>query len=245
MTAGGAACAVPLAAALLAAAMLAGQPAAAQQVPHLTIHLDSDAYGPGETIRAGGLVGAPHGGAVTIRVMSPAGSVVAVGQATPDGRDWSWAVPAEFGHPGTYTVLAHYSLSAERDRTAAATFVYAMAVEGAIPVNGTDLLISYTGDPAVSAYTDAHRSLVYLEFASPGAAGVMRLPGGLHSGGLVAAEGGSITALPDGSYAYSADSNVLVLAADAVAVPEFAAAPLVSALAASAALPLARRLRRA
>ncbi len=234
-----------LAAALLAvAAIPAGQPAAAQLVPHLTIHLDSDVYGPGETIHAAGLVGAPHGGAVTIQVISPAGSVVAAGQAVPDGRDWSWAVPAEFGHAGTYTILAHYSLSAERDRTAAATFVYTAAVEGTVQVDGTDMMISYTGDPAASAHTDAHRSLIYVEFASPGATGVMRLPGGLHSGDLVAVEGGSITALPDGSYAYSADSGTLVLAADAVAVPEFGgAALLVSALAASAALPLARRFR--
>ena len=241
----GGARAMLLAAALLMAAILAGQPAAAQQVPHLTIHVDSDVYGPGETIHAGGLVGAPHGGAVTIQVISPAGSVVAVGQAMPDGRDWSWAVPAEFGHPGTYTILAHYSLSAERDRTAAATFVYVTAVEGTVTVNGTDLLISYTGDPAVSAYTDAHHFLIYLEFAAPGATGVMRLPDGLHEGDLVAVEGGSITTLPDGSYAYSADSDTLVLAADAVAVPEFGAALLASALAASAALPLARRLHRA
>lgn len=229
---------------LAAALLLAAGTASAQQLPYISMHADSDVYGPGQTIRVAGLVGEPHGGAVTIRVVSPGGAVVAVGQVMPDGRDWSWSIPAEFGAPGTYTLVAHYMLAASPDRSAAVAFVYDTAAEGAVVVNGTVHEISYTGDPVLAARTDAHNSLLYVEFAGP-AGGVMRLPDGLHDGVLVAVEGGSVEELPDGSYAYSTDSDVLVLAADTVAVPEFGgAAVLVSALAASAALPLAGRLRR-
>ena len=228
----------------VAAGTVAAGTAAAQQLPHISMHADSDVYGPGQTIRVSGLVGGPHGGAVTIQVLSPGGAVVAVGQVMPDGRDWSWSMPAEFGAPGTYTMTAHYALAAGHGRPASVTFVYDSAVEGAVAVNGTMFEISYAGDPILAARTDAHSSLLYVELAGPGA-GVMRLPGGLHEGALLAVDGGSVEELPDGSYAYAADSAVLVLAADAVAVPEFGgAAVLVSALAASAALPLAGRLRR-
>lgn len=231
-----------IAAPAVAILLLAAGIATAQQLPHVSIHADSDVYGPGQTIYVGGLVGEPHGGAVTIRVVSPGGAVVAVGQAMPDGRDWSWSLPAEFGRPGTYTLIAHYALAAGPDRSAAVAFVYDMAVKGAVVVNGTTYEISYTGDPILAASTDAHNSLIRLEFAGP-AGGVMRLPDGLREGNLVAVEGGSVTALPDGSYAYSTDSGMLVLAADAVAVPEFGGAVIVMA-AAAAAVPLMRRQAR-
>ena len=216
--------------------------AAGQSLPHIQMSTDSDVYGPGETIFLNGLVERESGGAVTILVVSPGGNVVAVGQVMPDGRDWSWSLPAEFDKPGTYTIFAHYTLAGDPEKRAAVSFVYDAAVRGMVHVNGTVHDISYTGDPVLAAHTDAHNALMYLEFDGP-AAGVMRLPDGLHEGVLVAVEGGSVTALPDGSYAYSTDSDTLVLAADAVAVPEFGmVAILVSALAVSAALPLARRL---
>ena len=162
--------------------------------------------GPGETIHVDGLVGVNHGGAVTIRVMSPMGNVVAVGQVIPDGRDWSWSLPAEFDHAGTYTILANYALAYDAGRYASATFVYDMAVEGTTLVDGTDHLISYTGDPILTAHTDAEASLIYLGFEGP-SSGVMRLPDGLHGGNLVVVEGGVVTTLQDGTYAYSGRRN--------------------------------------
>lgn len=227
---------------LLCMVMLAGAATAnAQVIPQVSVQADFDVYGPGDTITVNGLVKVPHGGAVTIRVLSPTGNVVAVGQVMADDRNWSWSVPAEFKHAGTYTVLVNHSLTGSEDRYASTTFVYTKAVEGVVVVDGTDLMISYTGDPAMAAYTDAESSLIYIEFDGP-SSGVMRLPDGLHGGNLVAVEGGSVTALPDGSYAYSTDSATLVMSADAVAVPEFGVA--VSALgAALAAATVAVRLR--
>lgn len=227
----------------------AGYAAYAQTIPHITMSTDSDVYESGQDIRVGGLVSVDNGGAVTIRVMSPTGAVVAVGQVMPDGRDWSWSLPAEFDAPGTYTVLAHYSLTGDPDRRAAATFVYTMAekgsvaVDGTAAVDGTEYSISYVGDPIVSVHTDATDSLIYITFDGP-SGGVMTVPAELYTGELVAVEGGMITPLPDGTYAYSTDSGTLVLAADTVAVPEFGAAMLAAA-GAAAAIPALRRFRAA
>ena len=226
------------------AAPFVGVPSAeGQTVPFVQMSVDSGTYGPGETIHVSGLVHRENGGAVAIRVMSPNGAVVAVGQVIPDGRDWSWSLPAEFDLPGTYTIIAHYSLTGDAERRAAASFVFTMAEEGAVLVNGTMHGISYTGDPVLSAYTDPSEGLIYLEFDGP-SAGVMRLSEGLHGGGLLAVDGGMLTPLPDGSHAYSTDSGMLVLAADSVAVPEFGMAAAL-ALAAGAAAPalLRRRLQ--
>lgn len=225
----------------------AAHAAYAQTIPHITMSTDSDVYESGQDIRVGGLVSADNGGAVTIRVMSPTGAVVAVGQVIPDGRDWSWTLPAEFDSPGTYTILAHYSLTGDPDRRAAATFVFVtaekgtVAVEAAAAVDGTEHSISYVGDPIVSVHTDAEASLIYITFEGP-SGGVMTIPDGLYTGDLVAVEGGMLTPLPDGTYAYSTDSGTLVLAADTVAVPEFGAAMLAAA-GAAAAIPALRRFR--
>lgn len=228
---------------VLGAAPLGATLADAQSIPHITVQVDSDVYGPGETVHISGTVDSSHGGAVTIKVISPAGSVVAVGQTTPEDRDWSWQVPAEFAHPGTYTILAYYTLTADPDRRAAATFVYSTAVTGLVEVNGTIFNISYTGDPILSSWTDAESSLIHVVFEGP-SNGVMRLPAGLVEGTLVAVSGGTITALPDGSYAYATDSSVLVMTADVVAVPEFGLVVLVlgAAAAASVVLPRLRQL---
>lgn len=232
--------ALALALAALACVPLLGA-AQGQTIPHITMSADSDVYGPGDTIFVNGLVERENGGAVTVRVLSPSGAVVAVGQVIPDGRDWSWALPAEFDAPGTYTILAHYSLTGDPEKRAATTFVYTVAEKGHVMVNGTAHVISYVGDPAVSAHTDATDSLIYVTFVGP-SGGVMTIPAELYSGDLVAVEGGTITLLPDGSYAYSTDSNTLVLAADAVAVPEFGAVMLAAA-GAAAAIPALRRFR--
>lgn len=192
----------------------------AQSMPPISVQIDSDVYGPGQTIRMWGVVDMPHGGAVTIQVISPTGAVVAAGQAIPEGRDWSYMIPAEFSTPGTFTILVHYTLGADTSKRDSATFAYTRAVEGTVSVNGTIHLISYTGDVITSAYTDHTESLLYLELEGAGS-GVLRLSPGLAEGMVVAVSGGDVQALPDGSYAYNTDGTTLVLAADAVAVPEF------------------------
>ena len=232
--------ALALALAALACVPLLGV-AYGQTIPYITMSADSDVYGPGDTIFVNGLVERENGGAITVRVLSPSGAVVAVGQVLPDGRDWSWALPAEFDVPGTYTILAHYSLTGDPERRAAATFVFVTAEEGSVTVDGTEHAISYVGDPVVSAHTDATASLIYVTFEGP-SGGVMTIPAELYTGELVAVEGGMLTPLPDGSYAYSTDSDTLVLAADTVAVPEFGAAMLAAA-GAAAAIPALRRFR--
>lgn len=212
-------CSAPLLALGVWSLTLIGE-ADAQTIPPISLSADFDVYGPGETIHVNGLVEVNHGGAITIRVLSPTGNVVAVGQVVPENRDWSWSIPAEFQHDGTYTILANYALGRDAGRHASTTFVFTSAVEGIVGVNGTDFAIFYAGDPVTGAYTDAENSLIYIEFDGP-ASGVLRFSDGLYMGNLVVVEGGSLTALEGGSYAYAADSTTMILSADAVAVPEF------------------------
>ena len=154
--------------------------ATAQTLPYISVHTDLDVYGPGQTIHVDGLVGEPHGGAVTIRIVAPNDAVVAVGQVMPQGRDWSWDITAEFGMAGTYTIKASYVL-AGHDRHDTATFIYDRSVGGVVRMNGTSYDISYAGDPILAAYTDPNRNVIYLEFEGP-AKGVMRVDHNLYQG---------------------------------------------------------------
>lgn len=215
----------------------------AQSISGISVEVAQDVYSPGDTVQVHGVLHKMHGGAVTIQLLSPNGNIIAVGQVMPTERDWQWSIPAEFDTPGTYTVQAEYSLTKHTIHYATDVFSYTVYQQGEVLVNGTEHLIQYTGDAIHDAYTDGDASLLYIEFEGPGS-GVMFLPPGLVQGELLAVDGGAITHIDGGQYAYSVDSNILVLTADAVAIPEFGAAMWIFGVGAMAAGMMAQsRLR--
>lgn len=217
--------------------------AEAQHIPYHTIQVAQDVYGPGETIHLHGTVKTIHGGAVTIQVMAPSGNIIAVGQVLPDTRDYTWSMPAEFNTSGVYTVQAQYALTSNIKHYATDIFTFVAVESGVVQVNGTDYTIQYTGDVILDAYTDAYDSLLYLTFDGPGS-GVMFIPQGLVQGELLAVQGGQVTHVEGGQYAYIVDSDELVLTADAVAIPEFGLAMVVLGVAAAGLLSSRMRLVR-
>ena len=198
----------------------------AQSLPHITMDLDRTVYGPGDTMRISGYVSSIHGGAVSIQIYAPNGNLMVIGQIPIIENRWNWDTVIDFKEPGTYEVIAHYTLSDSTPRQAKVTFLYDVSVSGIVVIEGTNLeadisSITYTGDIIKRVYTDPQESLIYFEFNGP-SHGIMYIPDIIYEGDLIAVSGGMVTKLPeDGGFVYSTDGNKMILSADSVVIPEF------------------------
>lgn len=223
---------------------LTAAPAFAQQAEYVTVFADMESYTEGDTVMITGQVLQRHSGDITIQVLSPNHSLVAVGQ-TPIGADNTFSYTFVTGdimtQEGTYTVIATYSLDIRSPRVAQTSFMYTPVHTPGIIVDGTE----FEPDHAISGGTvlgmhtipDANTLVISIDAADDGAI-TITLPRELIDSHLVDGTDDMFFVLADGEEVYyeetasdaesrtitvefMAGTSTIEIIGTSVAVPEF------------------------